>query len=416
MIKKITSQSYVVFGLVALFLFYEMGVQVSPSVMTSQLMEAWNVGAVGLGLITSFYFYTYTIMQIPAGLLLDRFGVRQIILTALLVCAIGAALFGSTHSIVTASLARMLMGFGSAFAFVSVLAVAERWFPARYFALLAGMAQLFAALGAMSGELPVAFVVDHLGWRQTMFILAIMSLVLVTLIVFFVREPKNIVDEPVRHCDDGILKGLHVILKDIQTWTLALYAFLNWAPMAFFASLWGVPYLQASYGLSNSESASLMGLVWIGIGLGSPIIGYISDLIGRRNLLLQLSTLLGLIVSLMILYGHQLNAIELGILLFLLGVSCSGQVLSFAVVKDNAHPSKRATAIAINNMAVVAAGALFLPMVGYLLNQHHQGLVHVYSAGDYQYAMLLLPVVYGLGLVVSFFGIRETFCRSQASN
>src|SRR3989344_2192116 len=124
--KNWLPKSYIVFTLVALFLFYEMGVQVSPSVMTHELMSALKIDAVGLGLMSGFYFYTYSAMQVPAGLLMDRFGVRQIVCTALLVCAAGAVLFGWSHTLFQASLARLLMGFGSAFAFISVLAVASR--------------------------------------------------------------------------------------------------------------------------------------------------------------------------------------------------------------------------------------------------------------------------------------------------
>ena len=147
--KNTPAKSYLVFTLVSLFLFYEMGVQVSPSVMAAELMSAFHINAMGLGLMSAFYFYSYTGMQIPAGMLLDRFGVRHIVATALLVCAVGAALFGMTHSMAWGSIARVLMGFGSAFAFVSVLAVADRWFDRKYFAMLAGLAQFFAALGAI---------------------------------------------------------------------------------------------------------------------------------------------------------------------------------------------------------------------------------------------------------------------------
>lgn len=420
MTPKTTARSYLVFSLVALFLFYEMGVQVSPSVMTHELMRAMNIGAVGLGIMSGVYFYTYTAMQIPAGLLLDRFGVRYIVLIALIICAVGASLFGFSSSILGGSLARLLMGFGSAFAFVSVLAVAEQWFPARHFALLAGMAQLFAALGAIGGELPMAFSVEQLGWRETMFVLAGISLILAVFIVIFVKAPACKMSQPVHHCDQKILKGLGSIFANKQTWFLAFYAFLNWAPMAAFASLWGVPYLQAQYNFSNSQAAFLVSLMWIGIGLGSPIIGYLSDLIGRRNVLLQSSALIGLAASAAILYAPSLTEVEVGILLFLLGVACSGQVLSFAVVKDNAAHHQRATAIAINNMAVVAAGALLQPLVGLLLNQHASwrglGLIRLYTRHDYQYALIILPIVFLTAWIVSLFFIRETRCQSMVSD
>lgn len=412
--QQVTTKSLLIFTLVTLFLFYEMGVQVSPSVMTHSLMSALHLSAVGLGFMSGFYFYTYTAMQIPAGILLDRFGVRRVVATALLVCALGCLFFGSAHSIVGGSFARLFTGFGSAFAFVSVLAVAERWFPSKHFAVLAGIAQLFAALGAMGGQLPLSFVTHHIGWRNTFFMLALASLILAALIGSFVRDrPK--VCKAMHYCDKGVKFRLGVLFKNPQTWFLGFYAFLNWAPMAAFASLWGVPFLQANYGMSLTVAATYSSLVWIGIGLGSPLVGWLSDCFKKRNTMLRLTTLLGLLVSLALLFIHQLPLLMLGVLLFLLGVSCAGQVLSFAVVKENAAEDSKATAIAINNMAVVASGALVQPLVGVLLKLHASTLGHFvhYSAKDYQFALMVLPLVYAVGLILALFFIKETNCQKS---
>lgn len=412
---KTTARSYLVFTLVSLFLFYEMGVQVSPSVMTTQLMHSLAINAVGLGFMSSFYFYTYTAMQVPAGMLLDRFGVRHIVVVALIVCAFGAVTFGLSYSIMSGSFARLLMGFGSAFAFVSVLAVASRWFAAKHFAMLAGLAQLFAALGAISGEIPMVFVVENYGWRETMYGLAAVSVVLSILVALFVRE-KRVKEEEIHHCDAGVLQGLKTILTNRQTAWVALYALFNWAPMATFASLWGVPFLESAYGLSSGQAASLVSLVWIGIGLSSPVIGYWSDRIGLRNRPLRVVTFIGLLSAMAVVYSTQLPIWLLAILLFLMGAACSGQVLSFAVVKDNAPKQARATAIALNNMAVVISGAIFQPLVGILL-QHHNGTqiasaIH-YSYLDYRYALVVLPLMFLVSFLLSVFFIKETHCSAS---
>src|SRR3989344_5728738 len=118
------------------------------------------------------------------------------------------------------------------------------------------------------GELPMALSVNHFGWRETMIGLAIASLVLAALIGTFVKEPPKVETETIHHCDKSVLKRLQEILKYPQTWFLAVYALMNWAPMSLFASLWGVPYLQATYQMSNAKAASFIGLMWIGIGIG----------------------------------------------------------------------------------------------------------------------------------------------------
>ena len=178
--------------IVALYLFFEMGVQVSPSVMTSQLQQAMSIGAFGLGLMSGFYFYTYTAMQIPAGLLFDRYNPRHVITLSILVCSLGCAFFGASTNIYLGSLSRLLMGFGSAFAFVAVLVVTADLFPHKYFAFITGITQMLAAFGAMSGQMPLSYAVTHLGWRHTMFMLASIGVVLAVFVWLVLNYKKDI--------------------------------------------------------------------------------------------------------------------------------------------------------------------------------------------------------------------------------
>ena len=175
---------------VSLFLFFEMALQVSPSVMSFQLMKDLSIGSFGLGLMSGCYFYTYTAMQIPSGILLDRFNPRIIITIAILVCSCGALVFSFAPNIFVASAARMLMGIGSAFAFVSVLVVTADLFQSKYFATLTGVTQALAALGAMSGQLPISHLVNFLGWRSTLLSFSITGLILAVIIFIFLRYQK----------------------------------------------------------------------------------------------------------------------------------------------------------------------------------------------------------------------------------
>jgi len=185
------SKAFMLYLLVSLFLFFEMGVQVSPSVMANQLMSAFQIGTFGLGLMSGFYFYTYTVMQIPSGILLDKYNPRLIITIAILTCVLGMLLFAMADTIYIAILARLLMGLGSAFAFVSVLVVTADLFPASYFATLTGVTQSLAALGAMCGQLPISLMVEHLGWRQTLLFLSAIGLGLALIVWFVLKYQRN---------------------------------------------------------------------------------------------------------------------------------------------------------------------------------------------------------------------------------
>ena len=405
-----SSFSIIIFGLANLFLLYEMGIQVSPSVMAFQLMLDFEIGAGMLGLMSAVYFYSYAAMQIPAGMLFDRYGPRVLISLATVTCAVGALLFGSTYHMVPASLGRLLMGFGSAFAFIGVLTVAFRWFHPRHFALLVGIAQFLAAVGALGGALPLAQLLKRLDWRTIMIAIATIGFILAALCAFIIRDfPLGQQVKAPRRYD--MYRELKEIIKNLQTWWLALYAFCSWGPIVIFATLWGVPYLNERYQVSSTEAAAACSMIWIGIALTAPFIGWLSDWLLKRRPILIICAALGLLSSLILFYS-QVPYWGVFFLLFGFGVAGAGQILTFAVVKDINRPSITSTAIGVNNMAVVAGGAILQPLVGWILYLSWHGEivegVPSYSTGDYLYALTLIPLCYAGALISSLFLIEET--------
>lgn len=411
---------YVICTLAAMFYLYEFVLQVSPSVMTNQLMHDLGLNAAGFGAMAAFYYYAYTPMQIPAGLLFDRYGPRVMITFAILICALGAFFFGLTNSVFWASAGRFFMGIGSAFSFIGSLVLIARWFPAKHFALLAGLVQLMSSIGAILGEAPLADVINRFGWRHTIMCVALIGVFLAVLVWLLVRDrPAGQVEEvDSTHIDGkGELKRLKRVCSKSQTWWIALYGFTSWAPITAFAALWGVPFLVAMYGVSTTVASMACSMIWVGIGVGSPLIGWWSDKLGRRCLPLTIASIIGVIALTGAIYLPSIPLSFMYVLLFFFGMAASGQSLSFGLVKDQSHASVMGTAMGFNNMAVVAGGALFQPLVGILLDLSRKGEmlngVPVYTAIDYRWAFWILPVCYLLGVVISIFFLKETRCQAQ---
>ncbi len=405
----------VIFLLAASFLFYEMALQVSPSVMTHQLMLELQTNASVFGVIAAFYFYSYTIMQIPAGLLYDRYGSRLLITVSIFTCVVGALFFGSTHTVLLLSLGRLLMGIGSAFAFIGVLVVAARWFPLHYFAFLVGIAQLLAALGAMGGALPLAHAVNALGWRDVMLWLAGIGFCLALICFLVIRDrPKK--QAEFEHYHIGFWKGLKEIISTPQTWWIGFYSFCSWAPVAVFAALWGVPYIMQRFDMINIQAAQLIAMIWLGIGLVSPFLGWFSDKLGERRILLWCCALIGCVCSILILYVPGIPIGGMYAILFGFGIAGAGQILTFALVKDITRPTVIGSAIGFNNMFVVVGGALLQPLVGWVLTLGWNGTlsskgVPIYSLENYNIALMIVPICFLIGLIISLFFIKETYCK-----
>lgn len=413
-VNQIKPYAFVVCGIAAAFYLYEFVLQVAPGVMAAALMRDLMVDAASLSLISAFYYYAYTPMQVVGGLLYDRFGTRIILAFATFTCALGALLSGMAFDIVVASAGRFFMGFGSSFAFVGVLVLIARWFPPKYFALLAGMTQLLGAVGAILAGGPLERVLELMPWRDTLWLLALIGFGLVFIIWFFVKEQIA--------CNHGdkaqptLIQDLVTVCGNSQTWLIALYAFLVWAPVLVLATLWGVSYLKMIYP-DAKNAAYIVSLIWVGLGIGSPLIGWWSDKMGRRCWLLSASALLGAFSLVGIILLPMVPLWVMGILMFTFGLGASSQALSFALVKDINPENTVGTAIGFNNMAVVAGGALLIPVVGLLLKLGWEGVivdgVPIYAVAAYQKALLLLPICYFVSFLISAFMFKETYCESK---
>lgn len=403
-------KAILLYGVVSFFLFFEMAVQVSPSVMATQLMHDLDIGTFGLGVMSGVYFYTYTAMQIPSGVLFDRYNPRTIITLSILVCTLGTLLFSLANNIYLASIARLLMGSGSAFAFVAVLVVTADLFKAKYFAMMTGMTQMLAAFGAMTGQMPISVLLLYVGWRYTLWILVAIGILLAIVVWALLKYERSRDAISLREGRANIIISLKKILSNRQTWYIALYACLLWTPMSSFASLWGVPFLVSADHLEQTTAAFLCSFMWLGLALASPLLGIFSTAINNRVLPLYVSALTGAIAFGMVLECH-FSLITLGVLLFFAGAACSGQALSFTLVKENNSTTIKATAIAFNNMAVVISGAVFQPLIGKLIESSHAvGSALLDNPDHFKQGLYLVLAAYIIAFLISLRFIKHTTC------
>ncbi len=413
-------KAYVIFILASSFYLYEFVLQVAPSVMAEPMMRTFNVTAEGFGLVSAFYFYSYAPMQLPAGLLYDRYGPRRLMTVAILVCALGSIFFASTNSLVTAAAGRFLIGLGSAFSFIGVLVLISRWFPPHYFAILAGVAQLMSSLGAMFGEMPLAALIELVNWRNASFILGGIGIVLAVIMALVIRDypvpPKR---SPQKRSFLGEMRRLKEVLHHSYTWHISAYAFTIWTPIAVFAVLWGVPFLKEKYQISVLVASGMCSMIWLGIGVGSPMLGWLSDHLYSRRVALTISALLGLIASVLILYVPSISPVMAYGVLFVLGLGAGGQTVSFAVVKDNNPPHLVGTASGFNNLSVLLGGAIFQPLVGMLLHRSGNWVMAdhtaTYPLSSYQWSLLVMPLCYLASILICLFILKESHPENAAN-
>lgn len=410
--NKTTAIAYLIFFLGCFLYVYGYILRVIPSTMTTQLMQHFSIEAGGLGLMAAMFFWGYTPMQVLAGLLYDWLGTRVLMTLALVLCTSATILFTNTNSIVVANLCRLAMGISAAFGFGGALLLAARWLPTDRYAFWAGFVQLLGALGAIVGLAPIAALTDHFGWQTTLYGAAALGLLFTILVVSIVRnKPKHQIESTKQATPT---KGdFKTLLSNRQTWWVGMIGFCSWAPISIFASFWGVSFLTAVYHYSATRGGEDISLIWIGVALGSPLIGWWSDKIKSRRLPLIVSAVIATISATAILYLGAIPHLLMQLLLFGYGLGAASQMLSFAVIHD-INPTKiLGTANGINNMFVTLGGLLLLPLVGLILNStwnHHDFIqgVPAYSPSDFHLALLFIPIVGVLNILVSVFCIKET--------
>lgn len=408
---------WLAWGLAAGFFLVEYVARIAPAVMAPQLMSAFNVTAFGLGVLSSFFYYIYVGMQIPVGILVDRYGVRRWLIIATIICVIACALFAYAQSFWVAALARLLIGLSAAFAFVSALKIARTWFPTSMLGFLAGTTQALGMLGATFGEGPVAYGVVQLGWRPTMLIITLAVAIIATLIALFVYDhPEHTTTNNYEKPESLPVKtGLAIVLKNRHTWFNAIFAGFIYAPSAAFAELWGVSFIHTTYHLSMTSSANCVMFIFIGWAVGAPLLGILSDRLTVRLPIMRFATIGSLVCLVAVIYGPWHQVIVLAGILFFYGICNSGLALSYAYAGEF-HPKQVAgLSMAFTNMASVIIGAFLQPLIGYILDilwdgQNASG-IRVYSTEHFKTALLILPGCFLVALLMTFFA-RETHCQN----
>lgn len=426
-LKQSSRLGWFICGLGAIFYAYEYLLRIAPSAMEDALRSHFNLTATGFGFLSSVYYYAYVPMQIPVGILMDKYGPKKLLTFACLLCVVGTFLFTDTHLTLFSAIGRFLVGMGSAFAFVGVLKLATMWLPENKLAMVAGLTSALGTVGAMVGDNLIVAWVKHAGWQQTMNYTALFGLILVFVLWYCLYDhPKHVFSGPKSESMKKKFHDLGIIIRNQQVWINGFFGCLVYLPTTVFAELWGIPYLRHAHHLTEPQAALANSLLFFGFMIGAPSMGALSDKIALRKLPMIVGASGAALMMSIILYVPHLSHTTLYSCIFILGLFYSVQTIVFAVGRELSPSQAAGTAIAFTNMIVMIGAMLLQPMVGKLLDLsvrfHHMNdainglsvdkMNWVYTAADYRLAMSIIPL--GILLAVFLTGwIKETHATAQ---
>ena len=400
--------------------------RVAPATIAGDLQQAFSASATALGALAATYFYIYTLLQIPTGVLVDTLGPRRILTLGGVIAGAGSFLFGAADTLLAAALGRLLVGLGVSFTFIAMLKLNAQWFHDRHFGTATGLAILLGNVGAILGAAPLAWALEFVSWRVVFEIVGLLTLVLAAASWWLIRDHPGEVGLPSLrelHGEEAHARreghwwdGLVIVLRNRATWP-GFWVNLGLAGAFFaFAGLWAVPLLRDAYGMSRATATVHTSLMLAGFALGALTLGALSDRLGRRRPVLIGAGIIHLASWLPLLVNAALPAGYSHALFFVMGLSAAGFTLSWACVKEvNPHAlSGMATSVA-NTGAFLGAGIL-QPLVGYALDRASATAAgSVLGANDYRIGVFVLFAFSSLGFTSMLF-IRETYCRYIRAN
>lgn len=362
-------RSSLIFASAALFVLFQMVLQTFPSVMREGLVVDFSLDEAGFGGLSASFYYPYILLQIPAGILVSRFGARSVLIVGALLCTVASFLFAMSHTTNVAELTRILMGLGAAPTVVCTLTLAAQWFPTRLFPMLAALTEVFGMVGAALGQEVLGFIVDQAGWRAGMISCGVLSAVLLGLIVVVVRSRNSVGDAD----DHGPgLRGMARLLASVSVLSPAFAGGLVAAGGVAFGWLWGVSYLQTYHHMSLSAASVCASFYFWGCLPGMLGSAWLCARYRIPGFLLGVGAVGTGVMMALILFVFDGGAVLSGAM-FVLGLFNSFYAVSFTMVKDAAPKQLSGVAMGLTNMLIVGIGGLILqPLIGVLA--HVRGL------------------------------------------
>lgn len=416
------SLAWSVWGLGALLYLIGFYQRVAPAVITDRLMGEFAIGGAGLGNLSAFYFYSYVAMQVPTGMIADRWGPRRLLTAGAGIAALGTALFAFAPTLFWASMGRLLIGGSVAVAFVSMLKLSSHWFAPQQYALVSGMALLMGVTGGVVAGVPLRFLVESFEWRTVMAVSAAITAVLCVATWLRVR------DDPMErgyashfqgvhgsHASIPLLRGLFEALSHRNLWVLTLVPIGFSGAVLTFAGLWGVPYLRQIHGLDPKTAAAITSTLLISWALGAPLLGSWSERMGRRKPLYLISCVIATCGWAAIVF-LPLPLWLLVVLLVPTGFTSATISIGFAWAKESVPLRVVGTASGFCNMGPLVGGMLLQPAVGWVLDQRWSGTlaagVRIYDADAYRAGFSLMVVTMVLATCVLLFA-RESHAKQM---
>ncbi len=385
--------------------------RVAVGVVKTELIDAFNISGVEFGNLGAMYSWPYMVMQIPSGILADTLGARKTVTLGTLLAGIGSVMFSLSENITMAYIGRLVVGLGVSVVFISLLKILSQWFKEDEFGRMSGLTSFVGNGGSLLAQYPLVIMVSLMGWRMSFMTIGLITIGIAVFVYIIVRNrPEDVGLAPVTSRlvknKISLKESIRTVFLNLRTWPGFFIFGGMFGSLIAFIGTWGVSYMMDTYNISNAQASTFTMTVTVGLMVGSLVVGTISDKLRRRKaplLIFSIAYFISWIILLYVMPGNMPFGI-LYILLFAMGFTGAGFVLSWACSKE-VNPSEYAgISTAIANMGGFLFAAVIQPLIGYVLNND-------YSIDSYNKAFLICLISAGIAVLTTIL-IKETNCRN----
>jgi sugar phosphate permease len=413
---------FIVLSLAYFFVYFH---RLSLSVVANDLIKDFQTSASVMGLLGSVYFYCYAFMQFPAGLLSDSLGPRKSVTFFLIIASAGSIIFGIAPTIKLAFLGRVMVGLGVSMVFIPTMKILSRWFHPHEFAFMTGIFNAVGGMGVLAATWLLAVMTLFFGWRISFELIGCCTFIIVVLVWLVVRDrpedkgwpsieefdKKNHAKVTLPTKQIPLLEGARRVISEKYFWPVAIWFFFNFGVFFAFGGLWGGPYLMHVYGMSRAQAGTVLSMIAWGMIIGSPPLGFLSDKVMKSRKKPFILCNLALVIELAFLsfYPAGLPHITLYILFFIFSICSSSVVIfGFTIIKELFPMEIAGTSTGMVNLFPFLGGAVFMPLLGKVLDAYPKSDTGGYSLEAYTMLIFILLGSSVLSLICTFL-TKETY-------